>query len=480
MASLAPRDLDDAARLLALVPPAATAIEYRLDLADHAIDPARLLERDGRAALVTYRSRAHAGRFDGSGPDYRRLVLEAYAAGATVDIEHSSGLLEAPGLFPDRRRVVASHHAPFGLPDDWSARLSAMRASGVRAVKLVAGAADLAAALRTAHIQRSQPEDTAVFPMGPASPPGRILSAIFGSALVYGPVERQTAPGQIPLRELLEVYRVTDRPRIEALFGIIGADVSGSLSPLLHNALFAVRGLPSLYLPLPVSDFEKAHPTTLPFDPRFRGFSITQPWKMAAATIATPSADVLAAGAANTLSEERGRWRAENTDVDGIFDPLADHETGEGRAAVILGAGGVARAAVVACRRLGYEVALAARRDEQADRLAEALRVDSVGWEDVAQTEADLYVNATSIGARDEDPPAVPASALAHRPLVCDCVYRKDGGPTATVRAARAAGSPVIEGLRVFAAQAIRQARLFGVEGVREDEVTRILAEARR
>ena len=63
-------------------------------------------------------------------------------------------------------------------------------------------------------------------------------------------------------------------------------------------------------------------------------------------------------GASNTLVRlgKSTGWRAENTDVDGVFDPLADHGTGEGRSAVVLGAGGAARAVVVAARRLGYEV----------------------------------------------------------------------------------------------------------------------------
>jgi len=478
VASLAPRDLDEAVRLLAAVPSEATAIEYRLDLAERDIDPEPLLRLDPRAVILTYRSRAETGQFEGSLADYRRLAVEAYAAGATVDVEHASGLLEEPGLFPDRRRVIASHHAPFGLPEDWKSRLAAMRAAGARAVKLVAGAADLAASLRVAAVQRAESRDAAVFPMGPASQPGRILSALFGSALVYGPVERQTASGQVPLGELLSVYRVTRPRRVESLYGIVGADVTGSLSPLVHNALFVARDLPFLYLPLPTSDFARARPPALDFDPPFRGFSVTQPWKVAAATAGIPSEDVLAAGAANTLYLERGRWRAENTDVDGVFDPLADHETGEGRTAVILGAGGLARAAAVACRRLGYEVALSARRAEEADRVADRLAVDSLGWDDVAETEADLYVNATSLGARYGDPPAVPATALAHRPLVFDSVYRKDGSETSTVRAARAAGCAVVDGVRLFTAQAVRQARLFGVADAREDEVARILSGA--
>ena len=480
MATVAPRDLADAARLAARAPAKASAIEYRLDLAEEAIPVERLLALDRRPVIVTYRSVAEGGRFSGSAEEYLRLARAAYAAGATVDVEHARGVLDAAGELPDRRRVVVSLHALFGLPKDFAATLSAMRSTRAQAVKLVAGAADLPAALEIAQIQRREGDGAlAVFPMGPASPPGRVLSALFGAALVYGPVDRQTASGQLPLEDLFEVYRV-DRPRpVEALFGIVGSDVSGSLSPALHNALFAARELPWVYLPLPVADFSRIKPHEIVFDPPFRGFSVTHPWKLAAAFAGRPSADVSATKAANTLVRERGGWRAENTDVDGVFDPLADHDTGEGRTAVILGAGGAGRAAAVAARKLGYEVLVASRRNEQADAVAGELSVDSLAWEDVAASEADLYVNATPIGMREEDDPALPASVLAQRPLVLDCVYLKDGRATPTIRAARAAGCPVIEGIRMFAAQAVRQAGLFGVEGVTADEIASILRAGR-
>jgi shikimate dehydrogenase len=255
----------------------------------------------------------------------------------------------------------------------------------------------------------------------------------------------------------------------------VGSDVSESLSPYLHNALFASRDLPWLYLPLPISDFDRSRPQQLDFDPPFRGFSVTRPWKRRAAATAVPSEDVRATGAANTLLLARGRWRGENTDVDGIFDPLADHDTGEGRTAIVLGAGGSACSAVVAAKKLGYEVLVASRRDEQADAVARDLGVDSLAWSDVERSEADLYVNATPVGAAAGDPPALPASVLAQRPLVFDCVYRRDGGETSTIRAAREAGCPTVDGLRMFAAQAVRQAVLFGVEGVTGDEVSRLL-----
>lgn len=461
------------------MPAGATAIEYRMDGATNRIPVAALVELDSRPAIVTWRTAREGGHFDGSFEEYRRLVLEAYDAGAIVDVEHASGLL-ADALLADRRRVIVSAHFPFGLPADWETRLEAMGDAGAHAVKLVAGAAHLSASLAIADVARARSDGrTAILPMGPASLPGRVLSAVFGSALVYGSVDGPTAPGQPLLSELLDVYATDHARRPEALFGIVALDPSGSLSPAVHNELFRSRGLPYLYLPVPIVDFDRESPHGIAFDPPFRGFSVTQPWKIAAAEVGTPDEDVRATGAANTLVREDRRWRARNTDVDALFDPLADHDTGEGRSAVILGTGGAARAAIVAARRLGYEVAVAGRRDEEADRLAESFAVDWVAWESVGETEADLYVNATPIGWRDDDPPAVPSSVLEARPLVFDCVYRRDGRETSTIRAARAAGCRTVDGLEMFSVQAAAQARLFGAEGATREEVARALGRVR-
>ncbi|MEP6802723.1 MAG: hypothetical protein ABJC07_12325, partial [Acidobacteriota bacterium] len=324
----------------------------------------------------------------------------------------------------------------------------------------------------------ARPFPVSVFPMGPASAPGRILSAHLGAALVFGSVGAPTARGQLSIAELTGTYGTAAPFLPDALYGIVAGDSTRSLSPHLHNALFRARGLRSLYLPLPTPDFLKENPAELASVARFRGFSVTRPWKLDAASLGVPSEDVRAAGSANTLVWQRGRWRAENTDVDGIFDPLADHDTGEGRSAVVMGAGGTARAAIVAARRIGYDVVVASRRNEAADALAAQMNVDAVAWNDVSETEADLYVNTTPVGSADGDPPGIPARVLENRPLVFDCVYRRSG-ETATVAAARRARCAVIVGLTLFAGQALRQARLFGMEDATLEEVRGILSERR-
>ena len=145
-----------------------------------------------------------------------------------------------------------------------------------------------------------------------------------------------------------------------------------------------------------------------------------------------------------------------------------------GRSAVVLGAGGAARAAVVAARRLGYEVSVSARRDAEADRLADAMgSIRSPGPTSRRARPTSTSTPRRSAGGRGSagDSPEPPAS----RPLVFDCVYRRDGRETSTIRAARAARCPTVEGLQMFAAQAVRQAQLFGLDDVTLAEVVEIL-----
>ena len=153
VASLAPRDLAEARRLVASLPGRAAAIEYRLDGAAERIPPGALAELDPRPAIVTWRSVREGGHFDGSLEEYRGLLWEAYAAGTIVDVEHASGLAEDRD-FVDKRRLLVSSHFPFGLPPDWEARLAAMRQTSAFAVKLVAGAAHLRASLEASSLTR--------------------------------------------------------------------------------------------------------------------------------------------------------------------------------------------------------------------------------------------------------------------------------------------------------------------------------------
>lgn len=239
------------------------------------------------------------------------------------------------------------------------------------------------------------------------------------------------------------------------LLGVAGWPVAHSRSPAMHAAALAAMGLDWLYLPLPLAP-ERFEAAARAFGPSgFRGINVTVPHKKAAHALADRRSEAAAAiGAANTLTYDDGAVEADNTDAAGLIDALAG-EALEGRSAVVLGAGGSARAAAWALREQGAEVAVVNRTRERARALARDLGVsvaDSAGG-------ADLLVNCTTVGL---DPGLAPEAARAALgldevdppALVVDLVY--GAGPTPVEQwAARGAGR-FVGGLEVLVRQGAR------------------------
>jgi shikimate dehydrogenase len=227
-------------------------------------------------------------------------------------------------------------------------------------------------------------------------------------------------------------------------FGLLGWPVAHSRSPAMHQAAYAALGLEGWrYQRLPVPPELFAETVRALGPAGFAGANVTLPHKeaaLAAADEATPAARAI--GAANTLTFTGGAVRADNTDAPGLIAALP--EPPRGRRALVLGAGGSARAAVHALREAGADVEVHNRTPERARALAEQLGAR------VAERPGpgDLLVNCTSVGL--DDPAALPADPGGFG-LVVDLVYR-DGG-TALVRRAAELGIPAVDGLEVLVRQ---------------------------
>jgi shikimate dehydrogenase len=223
----------------------------------------------------------------------------------------------------------------------------------------------------------------------------------------------------------------------------------------MHAAALAAAGLEDwryLRLPLPPELFEET--VRALGAAGFRGVNVTIPHKEAALALAdsaTPAARAI--GAANTLTFEAGGIEAENTDAPGFLAALAEHGWDPaGRGALVLGAGGAARAVVHALREAGAaDVAVWNRTPERAEALAAALGARAVEHPDAAE----IIVNCTSVGMRPDAAPfkALPlrADSLGAGSCVVDMVYRNGG--TRLLEAARTRGADVIDGLEILVAQ---------------------------
>lgn len=245
------------------------------------------------------------------------------------------------------------------------------------------------------------------------------------------------------------------------LLGVAGFPVAHSRSPAMHNAALAELGLDWLYVPLPLPPERFEEAVRALGHSGFRGLNVTVPHKQAACALAdTRTPAVEAIGAANTLSfGARGEIEAENTDAGGLMDAIAEPVAGQ--AALVLGAGGSARAAVWALVEAGAaEVSVLNRTPDRARRLAAEL-----GARQVSRPEAcDLLVNCTSVGLGGpvDGAMAVAALGLEHfdpPATVVDLVY--GDGTTPVAGWARAGGARVVDGLEVLVRQGARSFELW-------------------
>jgi shikimate dehydrogenase len=210
----------------------------------------------------------------------------------------------------------------------------------------------------------------------------------------------------------------------------------------MHEAAFAALGIEGWsYQRLPVPEHLFAETVRALHGAGFVGANVTIPHKQAALAVADEASDVARAiGAANTLSFSEHRIAAENTDAPGLIAALPARP----KSALVLGAGGSARAAVWALADAGTAVAIHNRTAERARRLAGAFGATAVERPEPAE----LLVNCTPVGLADHD--ASPVEEIAW-PTVVDLAY--GDRETALVRKARAAGSVVVDGREVLVRQ---------------------------
>jgi shikimate dehydrogenase len=238
--------------------------------------------------------------------------------------------------------------------------------------------------------------------------------------------------------------------------GVLGWPVAHSRSPAMHNAALRALGLAPEWryqlLPVPpelLAETVRALPAA-----GFLGANVTIPHKQAALAVADSASPAAAGiGAANTLTFAAGAIAADNTDAPGFVAALP--EPPRGRTALVLGAGGSARAVAWALREAGAaDVTVWNRTAERARTLAEELGVRSVE----RPVPADLLVNCTPVGLEDGAPGLkdlpLDADALGTYACVVDLVYRAGG--TALLTEARRQGCVVVDGLEVLVHQGAR------------------------
>lgn len=269
---------------------------------------------------------------------------------------------------------------------------------------------------------------------------------------------------------------------------VMGHPIGQSRSPMLHGYWLRQLGI--------AGDYGRQDVPPGGFAAFLQGFhaagyvggNVTAPHKQAALqAVARVDAVAAAIGAVNTIWTEHGALVGGNTDAHGFIANLEDRAPGwdaSMKTAVILGAGGAVRAAIVALRARGVAIVLVNRTQENAEALAAefnatpgpALRV--MPWErlDAALAQADLLVNATVLGMVGKPALEIALDTLQASAIVYDIVYVPL--QTELLRCARAKGHRVVDGLGMLLHQAVPGfERWFGVRPDVTDAL-RLLIEA--
>jgi shikimate dehydrogenase len=246
--------------------------------------------------------------------------------------------------------------------------------------------------------------------------------------------------------------------------GLIGNPVEHSLSPHMHNAALHALGLDATYELWQTELEDLPEQVARVREPLMLGANVTVPHKQAVMSLVDEvTGTARRIGAVNTLIPTARGLVGDNTDAFGFRRSLEERfGASPVNTAVVLGAGGAARAVVVALQEMGVgSVILTNRTHARAESLADELVASSVPWEDApdaAFPRADLLVNATSLGWHDELP--VDPAALARLPataIVMDLTYRD----TAFLRAADELGHRTLDGLGMLIHQGARALTLW-------------------
>lgn len=447
-------------------------VELRVDCIQGEVQVRRLLKDRPCPAIITCRRPADGGHWERSEEAREMLLRTAIVEGADyVDLEDD--VADRIRRYGTTKRIV-SHHDFSRTPADLPALHARLAALDADIVKIATMANHPDDNLRMLDIVRSSRVPTVGICMGDIGVPTRVLAGRAGAPFTFATFndDRVLAPGQIGWRQMRDLYRYESVTEATRVFGVVADPVAHSLSPAVHNAALAAAGIDAVYLPFRV-----------PADQLDAFLSGAARWPLAGLSVTIPhkqtvlphcgSQDELVGliGAANTLAFTPRGLAAFNTDATAAVESLRSAITeslavtaARGplgvKTALVLGAGGAARAVAFGLRREGVDVTIAARTAERGRGIAADVGCKVVDWPARYRLPYDCLVNTTPVGMHPNvnDTP-YDREHLRPYMVVFDTVYNPEN--TLLVKQARDVGCRTVTGVDMFVRQAADQFRLW-------------------
>jgi 3-dehydroquinate dehydratase / shikimate dehydrogenase len=465
-------------------------LEFRLDYLEKpllALPKLKHFLSDNTAvtAIATCRRSANGGKFSGNLAAEMEILSKAGTSGFhIVDLELESAESLKKGELQKLRdtgvALIISHH-DFAATKDLDGifkRIEPFQPDFIKIVPTAKSLTDNVTLMR--FIERMDDHSNIVgICMGDAGIISRVLGLRAGSAFTFAAATagEETGPGQIAARTLIETYRIDQVDAATKVYGVAGNPIRSSLSPIMMNTAFRRETVNAVYLALQANKL--ADLLKLVHEIPIQGLSVTMPLKQEIMAHLEKT-DPLSAkiGACNTVLRQDGKLYGFNTDVAGITGPIEKRMSLRGAKALVIGAGGAARAAVFGMRDKGAEVFILNRTAETAQKLAKQSGSKTIKKDALSKTTFDVIVNATPVGmAGIKSTPTLEAADLNTK-LVFDLVYNPLETPL--LRLARQQSIPIITGIEMFVQQGARQFEIFTGKPAPEEEMLRVVIHALR
>jgi 3-dehydroquinate dehydratase / shikimate dehydrogenase len=441
-------------------------LEFRLDyLSQPAAGLPKLknfLEMHPEATVIaTCRRAVNGGKFRGSVAAELSVLLKAADSGfQLVDLElQSAKALKFQELqeVSDRVGLIISHHNFRNTKklEEPFEEMSKYQADFYKVVSTATNLYDNVVMMKFLEANSAKHEMIGLC-MGEQGIISRVLGVRAGSIFTFGAATRgeETAPGQATGLELRDTYRLESVDAATQVYGVAGDPVEHSLSPVMMNAAFRRETVNAVYLALHAKSLKDLLACVR--DIPIRGLSITMPYKQEIIEqLENSDPQTRMVGACNTLVRGvDGKLYGFNTDVAGVVVPLEQRLHLAGARILLVGAGGVARAAAFGLKGKGAEVFITNRTPEKAQSLARQAKVKYIKRSDVAKQSFDVIINATPVGMGNGKQSPLEEKELNTKYLF-DLVYVP--AETRLIKMARAKGIQVIPGLEMFVQQGARQ-----------------------
>ena len=466
-------------------------LEFRLDYLEKpllALPKLKHFFEDNTAAtaIATCRRTANGGKFSGNVAAEMEILSKAANAGFhIVDLELESAEALKKGELQKLRdtgvALIISHH-DFNATKDLDGIYRRIEPFQPDFIKIVPTAKSLTDNVTLIRFLERMTDNSKIIGicMGDAGIISRVLGLRAGSAFTFAAATpgEETGPGQIAARTLIETYRIDQVDAATKVYGVAGNPIKSSLSPVMMNTAFRRETVNAVYLALQshkVTDLLK-----LVHEIPIQGLSVTMPHKQEIMAHLEKT-DPLSAkiGACNTvLRAQDGKLYGFNTDVAGIVGPLEKRMSLRGAKALVLGAGGAARAAVFGLRDKGADVFILNRTAETAQKLAKQSGSKTIKKEAMAKTPFDVIINATPVGMAGQKSAQLLDGKDLNTKLVFDLVYNPLETPL--IRLARQQNIPIITGVEMFVQQGARQFEIWTGKPAPEEEMLRVVIHSLR